>query len=247
MAGLGVDAYRFSVAWTRIQPDGRGPANAAGLDFYDRLVDAPARARDRSGRHAVPLGPAPGAAGRGRLVQPRHRRPGSPTTPTSSPPRLGDRVGMWITLNEPFVHTVYGHAFGVHAPGQALMLDALPTAHHQLLAHGLAVPALRARSDGAGRDREQLLARGGARRQRGRPGRRVSLRRAAQPAVHRPAARPRLSRGVRPAGTRWRPRDHRGAAGRARRELLQPDRHQRTVDAGHWPAVRHRRCSTATR
>jgi beta-glucosidase len=53
---------------------------------------------------------------------------------------------MWITLNEPFVHTVYGHAFGLHAPGQALMLGALPTAHHQLLAHGLAVPALRAHS-----------------------------------------------------------------------------------------------------
>ena len=57
---------------------------------------------------------------------------------------LGDRVKMWITLNEPFVHTVYGHAFGLHAPGQSLMFDALPTAHHQLLAHGLAVPALRA-------------------------------------------------------------------------------------------------------
>src|SRR4029077_12729128 len=50
------------------------------------------------------------------------------------------------TLNEPFVHTVYGHAFGLHAPGQALMFDSLPTAHHQLLAHGLAVAALRGRT-----------------------------------------------------------------------------------------------------
>ena len=50
---------------------------------------------------------------------------------------------MWITLNEPFVHTVFGYAFGAHAPGQALMFDALPTAHHQLLGHGLAVRVLR--------------------------------------------------------------------------------------------------------
>jgi nitroimidazol reductase NimA-like FMN-containing flavoprotein (pyridoxamine 5'-phosphate oxidase superfamily) len=58
---------------------------------------------------------------------------------------LGDRVKMWITLNEPFIHTVIGHGFGLHAPGQSLMLGALPTAHHQLLAHGLAVAALRGR------------------------------------------------------------------------------------------------------
>jgi beta-glucosidase len=59
---------------------------------------------------------------------------------------LGDRVKMWITLNEPFTHTVIGHGFGLHAPGQSLMLGALPTAHHQLLAHGLAVAALRGRT-----------------------------------------------------------------------------------------------------
>lgn len=59
--------------------------------------------------------------------------------------RLGDRVPAWITLNEPFVHMVYGYALGIHAPGRALMLDALPAAHHQLLAHGLAAAALRER------------------------------------------------------------------------------------------------------
>ena len=145
MAGLGVNAYRFSIAWTRIQPDGRGAANSAGLDFYERLVDSLLESgidpvvtlfhwdlpqalqneggwfnRDTSARFAEYAGLVAGA--------------------------LGDRVKMWITLNEPFVHTVYGHAFGMHAPGQAVMLDALPTAHHQLLAHGLAVPALRAHS-----------------------------------------------------------------------------------------------------
>ncbi|GAA1038834.1 hypothetical protein GCM10009566_20370 [Streptomyces murinus] len=58
--------------------------------------------------------------------------------------RLNDRVGKWITLNEPAEHTLLGHALGVHAPGRRLLFDALPVAHHQLLAHGLAVRALRA-------------------------------------------------------------------------------------------------------
>jgi beta-glucosidase len=58
--------------------------------------------------------------------------------------RLADRIELWITLNEPFVVTAYGYALGIHAPGKALMLDALPTAHHQLLGHGLATAALRA-------------------------------------------------------------------------------------------------------
>ncbi|MGX1300773.1 beta-glucosidase [Streptomyces albogriseolus] len=58
--------------------------------------------------------------------------------------RLGDRVTKWITLNEPAEHTLLGHALGVHAPGRRLLFDALPVAHHQLLAHGLAVRALRA-------------------------------------------------------------------------------------------------------
>jgi beta-glucosidase len=62
---------------------------------------------------------------------------------------LADRVQLWITLNEPFVHMVYGYGYGLHAPGQALLFDALPTAHHQLLGHGLAVQAIRART-GAG-------------------------------------------------------------------------------------------------
>src|SRR6478609_4873452 len=62
--------------------------------------------------------------------------------------RLADRIPLWITLNEPFVVTAYGYALGFHAPGTSLMLDALPTAHHQLLAHGLATAALRAAGAG---------------------------------------------------------------------------------------------------
>ena len=58
--------------------------------------------------------------------------------------RLADRTPLWITLNAPFVVTAFGYALGFHAPGRSLMLDALPTAHHQLLGHGLATAALRA-------------------------------------------------------------------------------------------------------
>ncbi|BCB79041.1 hypothetical protein Pflav_054510 [Phytohabitans flavus] len=148
MAGLGIDAYRFSVAWPRIQPDGTGPANATGLDFYDRLVDAllgkgidpvvtlfhwdlPQALQDKGGwlsrdtafRFAEYAGLVAAA--------------------------LGDRVRLWITLNEPFVHMTLGYATGEHAPGQTLLFDALPVAHHQLLGHGLAVTALRAQGAAA--------------------------------------------------------------------------------------------------
>jgi beta-glucosidase len=132
LADLGVDAYRFSVSWPRVNSPG-------GLDFYDRLVDELLAAdvipmltlfhwdlpvdldwlnRDTAERFAEYAGVV--AA------------------------RLGDRVKKWITLNEPAEHTLLGHALGAHAPGKRLLFDALPVAHHQLLAHGLAVRALRA-------------------------------------------------------------------------------------------------------
>jgi beta-glucosidase len=145
LAGLGVDAYRFSIAWPRVQPGGQGPANPAGVDFYDRLVDR------LLGSAIAPVAtlfhwdlPQALQDGGGWFNRDTAARFAEYADIVAS--RLGDRVALWITLNEPFVHTVYGHAFGLHAPGQALMFDALPTAHHQLLAHGLAVPALRARS-----------------------------------------------------------------------------------------------------
>ncbi len=140
---LGVDTYRFSFAWPRIQPDGIGPANAAGLAFYDRLVDAlleagvapcptlfhwdtPQALQDRGGWLARDIADrfAEYAALLGE--------------------RFADRIDMWATVNEPMVVTLYGHALGMHAPGQTLMYDALPVAHHLLLAHGRAVQALRA-------------------------------------------------------------------------------------------------------
>ncbi len=144
MRELGLDGYRFSVAWPRIQPTGAGRANPAGLDFYDRLVDALLAA----GITPLPtlfhwdLPQALETAG-GWLSRDTAYRFGEYTAVVAD--RLGDRVPAWITLNEPFVHMVYGYALGIHAPGRALMLDALPAAHHQLLGHGLAAAVLRER------------------------------------------------------------------------------------------------------
>ncbi|WP_394614704.1 GH1 family beta-glucosidase [Lentzea sp. JNUCC 0626] len=142
MTQLGVNAYRFSIAWPRIQPTGKGPVNAEGLDFYDRLVDA-----------LVDVGIAP-------VVTLYHW-----DTPTALEDeggwlnrdiadrfadytalvadRLADRVKLWIPVNEPAMVTLQGYAIGEHAPGKTLLFDALPTAHHLNLAHGRAVEVLR--------------------------------------------------------------------------------------------------------
>jgi beta-glucosidase len=144
LGDLGVNAYRFSIAWPRIQPDGSGPANPKGLDFYDSLVDA---LLDRD-IVAVPtlfhwdLPQALEDAG-GWLNRDTSYRFAEYAALLAE--RLGDRVGRWITLNEPIVHMAQGYAFGTEAPGRALMFDALPVAHHQLLGHGLAMAALWAR------------------------------------------------------------------------------------------------------
>ncbi len=143
LAGLGVTAYRFSIAWPRIQPAGQGPANGAGLDYYDRLTDALLAA----GITPVPTLfhwdlPQPAEDEGGWLARQTAYRFADYAAMTAE--RLADRIGLWITLNEPFVVTAFGYALGIHAPGKALMLDALPTAHHQLLGHGLATAALRA-------------------------------------------------------------------------------------------------------
>jgi beta-glucosidase len=142
MADLGIGTYRFSLAWPRIQPAGSGAVNPAGLDFYDRLTD---------GLLARGITPMP-TLFHWDLPQPLEDAGGWLMRDTAyrfaefaglAATRLADRVPMWITLNEPFVVTAFGYALGIHAPGKALLLDALPTAHHQLLGHGLATAALR--------------------------------------------------------------------------------------------------------
>ncbi|MFJ2234158.1 GH1 family beta-glucosidase [Streptomyces sp. NPDC087859] len=136
LAGLGVDAYRFSVSWPRVRAEG-------GLDFYDRLVDELCAA----GVRPVPTLfhwdlPVTFQEGGGWLERDTAARYAEYVSVVAE--RLGDRVKKWITINEPAEHTLFGHALGAHAPGKQLMFDALPVAHHLLLAHGLGVQALRA-------------------------------------------------------------------------------------------------------
>ncbi|WP_406042196.1 GH1 family beta-glucosidase [Micromonospora sp. NBC_00898] len=145
LAGLGVSAYRFSIAWPRVQPTGAGAADSAGLDFYERLVD------ELLGHGVDPVAtlfhwdlPQALEDAGGWLNRDTAARFAEYADLVAA--RLGDRVKLWITLNEPFVHMSLGHGMGVHAPGRMLLFDAFPVAHHQLLGHGLAVSALRARS-----------------------------------------------------------------------------------------------------
>ena len=143
MADHGVTAYRFSIAWPRIQPLGKGAVNVPGIDFYDQLTDALLA----SGITPVPTLyhwdlPQPLQDEGGWMSRQTAQRFGDYAGLAAR--RLADRVPMWITLNEPFVVTAFAYALGIHAPGQALMLDALPSAHYQLLGHGLAAAALRA-------------------------------------------------------------------------------------------------------
>ncbi|UNZ05911.1 Beta-glucosidase B [Streptomyces rimosus subsp. rimosus] len=141
---LGVGAYRFSVAWPRVMPDGGPRVNAAGLDFYDRLVDELCAA----GVRPVPTlfhwdTPEAVEAAGGWLERDTAQRFAAYADAVAA--RLGDRVDRWITLNEPAELTLLGYGLGQHAPGRQLGFEALPAAHHQLLGHGLAVQALRAR------------------------------------------------------------------------------------------------------
>lgn len=148
LASLGAQAYRFSVAWPRIQPAGRGAPNPKGLDFYDRLVDAllargvrpfvtlyhwdlPQALQEEGGWTS--RGTAEAFAEYAELVA----------------QRLGDRVRDWATHNEPWCVAHLGHHTGEQAPGLKDPGASLRAAHHVLLSHGWAVPRLRQRAPGA--------------------------------------------------------------------------------------------------
>ena len=140
---LGVDSYRFSLSWPRIQPTGTGPASSAGIAFYDRLIDALLGAGIRP---MVTLyhwdTPEPLQAAGGWMNRDTAKRLGDLAAIVGE--AFGDRVDKWVTINEPATVTLNGYALGVHAPGRDLLFDALPAAHHQLLGHGYATQALRA-------------------------------------------------------------------------------------------------------
>ncbi len=143
MTALGTDAYRFSIAWPRVQPTGSGRHNAAGLAFYDRLVDelAAAGIEPMATLFHWDLPQALEDAG-GWLNRDTVERFAEYAALCAD--RLGDRVTKWVPVNEPNVVTLLGHGIGEHAPGKQLGFGALPVAHHLNLAHGRAVEALRA-------------------------------------------------------------------------------------------------------
>lgn len=140
MRELGLRAYRFSIAWTRILPNGRGAVNQRGLDFYSQLVDALLAANITpyvtlfhwDMPQALPGGwlnrDTAGYFADYAAVVVRH---------------LGDRVQNWMTLNEPWVAAFIGHEEGRHAPGEKSTRVAFQAAHHLLLAHGLGMQAIR--------------------------------------------------------------------------------------------------------
>ncbi|MFC9845048.1 GH1 family beta-glucosidase [Streptomyces sp. NPDC060223] len=132
LRNLGVDAYRFSISWPRVNSPG-------GLDFYDRLVDELCAAGVRPVPTLFHWDLPVDLDWLDRSTAERFAEYAAVVAA-----RLSDRVTKWITLNEPAEHTLLGHALGAHAPGKKLLFDALPVAHHQLLGHGLAVRALRA-------------------------------------------------------------------------------------------------------
>ncbi|GAB2528436.1 GH1 family beta-glucosidase [Paramicrobacterium agarici] len=142
MSELGIDAYRFSFAWPRLQPGGTGALDPSGVDFYDRMLDELA-AHGIAAFATLYHWDTPSELG-GWLDRDTALRFGDFASLVGE--RFADRVSHWITLNEPATVTLNGYALGIHAPGEALLFDALPTVHHQLLGHGLAVQALRAAS-----------------------------------------------------------------------------------------------------
>ena len=145
MRELGVNAFRLSISWPRVLPEGHGRVNGPGLDFYDRVIDEllqneiepvvtlyhwdlPAALEDAGGWPERST-----AAAFGELAQVVGER-------------LGDRVRTWITQNEPWVIAWLGYGFGAHAPGRRSAADALAAGHHVLLSHGLAAAVLRRES-----------------------------------------------------------------------------------------------------
>ena len=144
MRRLGLGAYRFSVAWSRVLPEGRGRVNERGLDYYDRLVDALLRAGIvpfvTLFHWDLPLALQEAMGGFVARDCAAHFADYAEIVAR----RLGDRVKQWITLNEPWVHATLGHLRGLHAPGRLNPWATLAVTHHQLLGHGLAAARLRA-------------------------------------------------------------------------------------------------------
>ncbi len=147
MADLGLNAYRFSISWPRLQPGGSGLLNPRGVDFYRALLE---RLQTRGIRPLVTLY-------HWELPQELEDAGGWPARDTAARfadfaattvDVLGDLASDWITLNEPWCQAFLGYHSGIHAPGRRDLADAVAAAHHLNLAHGLAVGAIRAARPG---------------------------------------------------------------------------------------------------
>jgi beta-glucosidase len=142
MKELGLRSYRFSIAWTRVLPQGRGQPNPKGLDFYSRLVDC-----------LLEAGIVPAVLlNHWDFPQALMDKGGWPNRDSVAWftdyarlmfDRLGDRVPFWDTHNEPWVSAFLGYGIGLHAPGICDFSRAYQTVHHQLLAHGRTVQLFR--------------------------------------------------------------------------------------------------------
>ncbi len=148
MSDLGLDAFRFSIAWPRVLPEGRGRVNQAGLDFYDRLVDE-LLARDIEPFATLFHWDTPQALEDAGGWPARQTAEAFVEYAEIVAARLGDRVRHWMTHNEPWVYAWIGHSWGEHAPGRTSERDAVAAAHHLLLSHGWAVEAIRRAAPGA--------------------------------------------------------------------------------------------------
>lgn len=148
MRDLGIDAYRFSISWSRILPAGTGEVNQRGLGFYSRLVDALLEngIRPFATLYHWDLPQALDDRG-GWLNRDIVDWFGEYASVTIG--ALGDRVQNWTTLNEPWCSAFLGYSLGSHAPGHRDPLEGMVAAHHLLLAHGRAVPVIREQCDGA--------------------------------------------------------------------------------------------------
>ncbi|MFH1499806.1 MAG: GH1 family beta-glucosidase [Verrucomicrobiota bacterium] len=146
MAQIGLNAYRFSVSWPRVIPNGTGAVNKAGLGFYDRLVDELLAAGIEPWITLFHWDFPSELFVRGGWLNPESPSWFSEYTAVVVD-RLSDRVSHWVTLNEPQCFIGVGHARGEHAPGLRLELsDVLQAGHHALLAHGRAVEVIRERA-----------------------------------------------------------------------------------------------------
>ncbi|MET0865868.1 MAG: family 1 glycosylhydrolase, partial [Nakamurella sp.] len=148
LADLGVQAYRFTLSWSRVQPAGRGPGNQAGLDFYRRIVDRLLEADIAPFVGLQHLDLPIEVMERGGWLA-RDTAEAFADYALIAATALGDRVAGWTTVDEPFVQMAYGYAIGIDAPGLTLLGGAFVATHNSLLAHGLAVQALRTAAGGA--------------------------------------------------------------------------------------------------